>query len=203
MDGFKAYKYYMAIKLHFTSPKYDVFQTRGHVKGTRDTFNSRNDRYIFEKLAAKHPADKDMIQFFVSNFAYGHETAIYANSEAEELFSEWTRRKQSLTKVFVDDLASVINYCEMNKFDSKNVFNNVDGDLPVVLNLYLSGKITIETLSIINDLFPFVDMWAGDATIRIVLGDGLLRIKKLKGFVKYDSDKVTKIFNHFKDELSF
>ena len=48
MDGFKAYKYYMAIKLHFTSLKYNVFETRGHVKGTRDTFNSRNDRYIFE-----------------------------------------------------------------------------------------------------------------------------------------------------------
>jgi hypothetical protein len=46
-------------------------------------------------------------------------------------------------------------------------------------------------------------MWANDATIRIVLGDGLLRIKKLKGFVKYDSEKVTKIFNHFKEELSF
>lgn len=203
MDGFKAYKYYMAIKLHFTSPKYDVFQTRGHVKGSRDTFTSRNDRYIFEKLAQKYPADKDIIQFFVSNFAYGHETAIYANSEADDLFSEWQRRKQSVTKIFVDDLASIINHCEMNRMDQKEIFNSVDGDLPAVLNLYLSGKITIETLSIINDFYPFVDLWDANPTSRIVLGDGLLRIKKLKGFVKYDSEKLSKIFNHFKDELSF
>ena len=90
MDGFKAYKYYMAVKLHFTSKKYNVFETRGHVKGTRDAFNSRNDRYIFEKLAQKYADDKEIIQFFVSNFAYGNDTAIYAGQEAEDLFLECT-----------------------------------------------------------------------------------------------------------------
>ena len=202
MDGFKAYKYYMAVKLHFTTTKYNVFENRGHVKGTRDTFNSRNDRYIFEKLAQKHSDDKDMIQFFVSNFAYGHETAIYANSEAEDLYAEWKRRKQSITKVFIDDLANVMNFCDIHKFNADGVFKNLNGDLPVLLNLYISGKITIETLRIIDDIQPFVDEWCEDDTIRIVLGDGLLRVKKLKGFVKYDSDKISTIFNHFKEELS-
>lgn len=192
----------MAVKLHFTSQKYDVFQNRGHVKGTRDTFNSRNDRYIFEKLAQKYSEDKDIIQFFVSNFAYGNGTAIYGNSEAEELYSEWIRRKQSISRVFVDDLTNVMNFTEVHKFNADGIFKNINGDLPVLLNLYLSGKVTIETLRIIDDVYPFINTWENDSTIKIVLGDGLLRIKKLKGFVKYDSEKISKIFSHFKEELS-
>ena len=202
MDGFKAYKYYMAVKLHFTSEKYNVFETRGHVKGTRDAFNSRNDRYIFEKLAQKYPSDKDMIQFFVSNFAYGNDTAIYGNGEAEDLYHEWQMRKQSITKVFIDDLSNVMNMCDVHRFNTTSIFKNVDGDLPILTSMFLSGKISIETLRIIDDLQPFIESWENDTTIKIVMGDKLLRIKKLKGFIKYDSDKVTKVFNHFKEELS-
>lgn len=202
MDGFKAYKYYMAIKLHFTSEKYNVFETRGHVKGSRDTFNSRNDRYIFEKIAQKHSEDKDIIQFFVSNFAYGSENAVYAGGEAEELYSEWKRRKQSISKVFIDDLTNILNYCDINKIDSKAVFVDSAGDPPELLNLFLKGKVTIESMRIIDDHYPFVDNWRENDTIRIMIGDELRRIKKLKGFVKYESAKVAKIFSHFKEELS-
>jgi hypothetical protein len=202
MDGFKAYKYYMAVKLHFTSRKYNVFETRGHVKGTRDAFNTRNDRYIFEKLAQKYQNDKDIIQFFVSNFAYGNDTAIYGNSEAEESYFEWQKRKQSITKLFIDDLANVMNMCDVHKFNADGIFKSKDGDLPVLTSMFLSGKISIETLRMIDDIDPFVDSWENDPMIKIVLGDKLLRISKLKGFVKYDSDKITKVYNHFKEELS-
>ena len=74
----------MAIKLHFTNDEFNVFENRGRVKGTRETFNARNDRYIFEKLATKYPTDKEIIQFFVSNFAYNADTAIYEGKEAED-----------------------------------------------------------------------------------------------------------------------
>lgn len=201
MDGFKAYKYYMAIKLHFTSKKYNVFETRGNVKGTRDAFNARNDRYIFEKLGQKYD-DREIIQFFVSNFAYGNDTAIYGNGEAEELHFEWQKRKQAITKTFIDDLTNVMNMCDVHKFTADGIFKCKDGDLPVLTSMFLSGKITIETLRMIDDIEPFVESWENDPMITIVLGDKLLRIEKLKGFVKYDKDKITKVFNHFKEELS-
>ena len=181
MDGFKAYKYYMAIKLHFTSSKYNVFENRGQVKGTRETFSLRNDWYIFEKLSQKYPNDKDIIQFFVSNFAYGNDTAIYGNSEAEELYSEWQRRKQSITKIFIDDLTKIMNICDVHKFNTEGIFKNVNGDLPVLLSMFIQGKVTIESLRIIDDLYPFVNAWENDPTIKIVMGDKLLRIEKQIG----------------------
>ena len=202
MDGFKAYRYYLAIKLHFTTDKFNVFENRGNVKGTRDAFNARNDRYIFEKLAIKKSNDKDLIQYFTSNFAYGNESAIYAGQEAEENYTEWTRRKQSMTKIFVDDLATLLTFIETNKLKHTAIFQFTDSEYPVALKLFIGGKISIETLRIIDDFYPIIEKWRNNLSIRYIWDNELRRITKLTGFVKYDRIKIEKIFNHFMDEIA-
>jgi len=201
MDGYKAYRYYLAIKLHFTTDKFNVFNNRGNVRGTREAFNARNDRYIFEKLATKHPVDKEIIQFFVANFAYGKDTAFYGGAEAEDNFLEWNRRKQSITKVFIDDLATILTHIETNKLSHSSILNFVDSEYPVVWNLFLGGKISIETMRIIDDFENVVDEWLEHSYIKYIWDDELRRIKKLTGFVKYDRIKLEKIFTHFKEEI--
>lgn len=202
MDGYKAYRYYLAIKLHFTTDKFDVFQNRGNVRGTREAFNARNDRYIFEKLAQKYADDKEIIQFFVSNFAYGNDTAIYAGQEAEDLFLEWQRRKQSITKLFVDDLATMLMYLETHKLKHTALFNFTDNEYPVALKLFIGGKICIETLRILDDMQSLLDGWLQNTSVKYIWDNELRRIKKLTGFVKYDRIKVQKIFDHFIEEIS-
>jgi len=202
MDGFKAYRYYLAIKLHFTTDKFNVFENRGNVKGTREAFNARNDRYIFEKLAMKRPNDKDIIQFFVSNFAYGNDTAIYAGQEAEENYQEWQRRKQSVTKIFIDDLANMITYIETNKLKHSALFNFTENEYPVALKMFLGRKIAIESLRIIDDLTGILDKWKDNPTVKYIWDDELRRVIKLTGFVKYDKIKIGKIFEHFREETA-
>jgi hypothetical protein len=202
VDGFKAYRYYLAIKLHFTTDKFNVFQNRGNVRGTREAFNARNDRYIFEKLAMKYQDDREIIQFFVSNFAYGNDTAIYAGQEAEDLHNEWQRRKQSLTKIFVDDLATMLTFLETNKLKSTALFQFTENEYPVCLKLFIGGKICIETLRIIDDLHPIIEDWSQNTSVKYIWDAEMRRIKKLTGFVKYDRIKVQKIFDHFTEEVS-
>ena len=202
MDGFKAYRYYLAIKLHFTTDKFNVFENRGNVKGTREAFNARNDRYIFEKLARKHDDDKDIIQFFVANFAYGNDNAIYAGAEADEVYTEWLRRKQSISKIFVDDLANLLTHIEINKLTHTALFNFTDSEYPVALKLFVGGKIKIETLRIIDDLYPIIEKWKLNTSVRYIWDDDLRRIIKLTGFVKYDIIKIKKIFDHFLEEVA-
>jgi len=202
MDGFKAYRYYLAIKLHFTTDKFNVFENRGNVKGTREAFNARNDRYIFEKLARKHEDDKEIIQFFVSNFAYGNDTAIYAGSEADDNFIQWNKRKQSITKVFVDDLATLLTHLEVNKLKHSALFNFTDSEYPVTLSLFVGGKISIETLRIIDDMHPIVEKWNQNLSVKYIWDNELRRITKLTGFVKYDKIKIQKVFNHFMEEIA-
>lgn len=202
MDGFKAYRYYLAIKLHFTTDKFNVFQNRGNVKGTREAFNARNDRYIFEKLALKKPNDKDIIQFFTANFAYGHDQAIYAGQEAEDNYLEWQKRKQSITKIFIDDLAAMITHIEVSKMKHSAIFEFTDNQYPVALNMFIGGKITIETLRIIDDFTGIIDRWRNQPSVKYIWDDELRRVTKLTGFVKYDKIKLGKIFEHFKEEIA-
>lgn len=202
MDGFKAYRYYLAIKLHFTTDKFNVFENRGNVKGTREAFNARNDRYIFEKLARKHEDDREIIQFFVSNFAYGNDSAIYAGQEAEDNFLEWNKRKQSISKVFVDDLATLLTHVEVNKLKQSAIFNFTDNEYPVALKLYIGRKISIETLRIIDDEHPVLENWKLNNSVKYIWDDDLRRITKLTGFVKYDRIKIKKIFEHFMEEIA-
>ena len=201
MDGFKAYRYYLALKLHFTSEKFNVFENRGNVKGSREAFEARNDRYIFEKLARKIGNDRDIIQFFVANFAYGNESAIYAGQEADDNLAEWNRRKQSITKLFIDDLASLLTYVEINKLPTSSIFDFNFNEYPAALKLFLGGKISIETLVIVNELDHIVEHWLDNPTVQHIWSNELLRIKKLIGFVKYDKEKLRKIFTHFVEEL--
>ena len=201
MDGFKAYRYYLAIKLHFTTDKFNVFENRGNVRGTREAFNARNDRYIFEKLAQRRPDDKEIIQFFVSNFAYGKDTAIYAGQEAEDNYQLWTKRKQSITKIFIDDLASLLHNIEVNKLKHNAIFEFTENEYPVALKMFIGGKIAIESLRIIDDFTGIVEKWKNHPTVKYIWDDEIRRLIKLTGFVKYDKIKLFQIFEKFQEEL--
>lgn len=191
----------MAVKLHFTKDGFDVFKNRGNVKGTREAFNARNDRYMFDKLARKFPVDKDMIQFFVANFAYGNDAAIYSYEEAETNLLEWNRRKQSITKIFSDDCGKILMDAYKNKHKEDAIFNLTNKSYSSILKLFLGGQISLETVRILDDLKPMVETWKNNTSMVLLWENELRRIEKSKGFVKYDSDKVSKVFNDFMQEV--
>jgi hypothetical protein len=191
----------MAVKLHFTKDDFDVFKNRGNIKGTREAFNARNDRYAFEKLARKYPVDKDLIQFYVSNFAYGNESAVYASEEADTYLLEWNKRKQSITKVFSDDCNKILMDAYKNKHKESSIFYLTNKSYSSILKLFLGGQISLETVRILDDLNPMIDNWKENTSMLLLLENEIRRIEKSKGFVKYDVDKIQKVFNDFKEEL--
>ena len=201
MDGFKAYKYYIAIKLHFTKDSFDVFTNRGSVKGTREAFNARNDRYIFEKLARKFPVDRDIIQYYVSNFAYGNEGVVYDLAEAEENYAEWNKRKQSITKIFADDLSKILMDAYKRKIKESSIINFTLNQYPSILNLYLGKQIGIETLRIIDDFENLLGAWKQHSSMLLLWENEIRKVEKIRGFVKYDKDKVLTVFNQFKEDI--
>lgn len=202
MDGFKAYKYYIAIKLHFSKDNFDVFKNRGAVKGTREAFNARNDRYIFEKLARKYPVDKEIIQYFVANFAYGSDSVVYSQDDAESNLIEWTRRKESITKIFSDDCSTIIMDAYKKKLKESSVKNFTFNQYPSILTLYLGKQISLETLRIIDDFDPVVETWKSNSSMILLWENEIRRVDKSRGFVKYDSQKVQSIYQSFKEELT-
>lgn len=197
MNGFKAFRYYVALKLHFSKDKFNVFQNRGNIKGSIEAFKARNDRYLFEKLAAKYDTDQDIIQFYVANFAYGNPDMVYGMEQAEENYILWRKRKESITHLFSSDISYIQLEAEKNNLDMAGMFYFLDNNYPHLLKLYLGKQVSIETLHMINLAgIPFLDNWKKDPRA-MMLEDELRRIDKLRDFVKFDKDKISKIFKDF------
>ncbi len=196
MNGFKVFKYYTAIRLHFTDSKFNVFVNKGHLRGSVDKFNSRNDRFLFEKVARMHPTDKECIQFIAANFMYDNPEVVYELPTAEANYKEYVRRRQSMTRVFTEDLHTIATSgarYDQGEFSGQKI--------PDVVQLYLARRITLETMVILDSMDSIVSKMRRGNHISLLLGDDLRRVEKSAGFVKYDSYKVMGPYQNFLEDI--
>jgi len=198
VDGYKAWKLYMAVKLNFTTTKYNVFNNRGHVKGARDTFYARNDRFIFERLARKFPTERDIIQYFVANFAYDNPEVVYTQSEGDTNLNTWNKRKQSISQVFENDLHVILLHLEKERLTEKDLYEGIGSNLPELFKLFLGGYITIETMVILDSFANYLTSIS--SKINLLWNEECLRIEKCKGFIKFDRDRLLQVYENFKQE---
>jgi hypothetical protein len=189
----------MAVKLHFTTNKFNVFNNRGHVKGARETFYSRNDRFIFERLSRKFVNEKDIIQYFVANFAYGNDAVVYSDNESDSNLTLWMKRKQSISQVFENDLHTIVLHIEKENLSKANIFNFNGSNLPEILKLFLGGYVAIETMVILDSFTNYLATWCNN--LNLLWEEDCRRIEKCKGFVKFDLDRLTNVYNKFNQEL--
>ena len=197
IDSFQTYKYFMAIKLHLTTDRYDVFKSEGRVSGTRVTFEKRNDRFLFEKLGRKFSTPRELIEYFVANIAYGNKHVIYSN-ESDEYYDTWVKRKESRTYIFKQQLQYIKDYLQDSNLKLEDLFD-IHNNIPELLKLYVGGHIHLETMIIINDMENFLPKWK---PLVMLWGDQLRILNKTKNFVKYDKDKIKSIYKTFKEESS-
>lgn len=193
MDGLKAYRYFMALKLHFTTTTFDVFVNRGHVKITPSKFATRNDRFLFEKLAKVFPNDKDFIQYVASNYMYGNPNMIYDHQEGQINYTEYIKRKQSMTHVFASDLATIVNSGSNYTFSGTNI--------PDMLQLLLAKRITVETVIILDAFDGIINKMKESPQVALLFSTDLLRLEKSRKFVTYDSYKVAAPYQQFIEDI--
>lgn len=186
MDPFEAYKLYLALKSHFTTKTYDYFKYNGQVKANRATFDTRRDKFFFQKLSKR----KDVKDFLVAIFAYGNKDMwvgdIVNNQEMESVYKKWQKVNQSLTYVFMSDL---------EKFDKNlvNSFTVEEGQHPHALKLFLKGEITIETLIIMNNIMKFTPYWNKNIEDVVIWPNVRHLCKKYQPFMTFDLDKCRQI----------
>jgi len=196
MDAFQAYKYYTAVKLHLTTDQYDVFKSNGRVSGSRSTFEKRNDRVLFQKIAQKFNTPRELIEFFVSNIAYGNTGVIYS-TESDDYYTAWLSRKESRTAIFKKQMSAIYNYLEFSNLHEEDLYNT-NGKIPELLKLYFEKVVHLETMVMLDDLEDFITRWE---PLELIWGDQLRIIKKIKKFVKYDRDRIQLIYNSYKENL--
>ena len=149
---FETYQTYLSMKSHFTNRKYDFFKYGGKSRATVSSFNKRKDKYWFEKTSRKY-SDQEVLDFLLANFVTTDNPQNLWIGEiinsGERNYSEWKRRKQSLTYLFKEQLNELL--LEKNL---EEVFNCSKGH-PPLLKKYLGGEISLETLTILEKVFSF------------------------------------------------
>ena len=149
-DAFDLYKYYVAIKQHFTTD-YDFFKYNGKMRLNSTSFETRKDKFFFYKLT-KHDNAKDKI---LANLLINPKVWVgeIADSEkCETIYNDWVTRQQALRYTFKSDLSELDD-----DFDTE--FKVVNGQHPHVLKCYLQKRVGIETLVILDDLLGCFKYW--------------------------------------------
>jgi len=152
MMPFDAYRCYLSLKNHFTKDHYDYHKYRGKTRATVQAFYKRKDRFWFEKFA-RSKNDKEVEEFFVSNFIYSTDPATMwigeMIKEGDGRYTEWKKKVQSLSYIFKEETESVF---DNRKVD--DVFNCSKGH-PPILKSYLGGSTSLESMVIYDIIFGY------------------------------------------------
>ena len=189
MMPFDAYRCYLSLKNHFTKDHYDYLKYRGKTRATVQAFYKRKDRFWFEKFA-RQKNDKEVEEFFVSNFIYSTDPATMwigeMIKEGEGRYQEWKKKTQSLSYIFKEEVENVF---EEQKVD--DVFNCSKGH-PPILKSYLGGDTSLETMVICDIIFGYgkdFDKRLNDPVWETVSR----KIKKYKPFININVPRYKKI----------
>ena len=186
---FDAYRCYLSLKNHFTKDHYDYHKYRGKTRATVQAFYKRKDRFWFEKFA-RQKNDKEVEEFFVSNFIYSTDPATMwigeMIKEGEGRYQEWKKKNQSLSYIFKEEVENVF---DEHKVD--DVFDCSRGH-PPILRSYLGGDTSLETMVICDIIFGYgkdFDKRLNDPVWETVSR----KIKKYKPFLNINVPRYKKI----------
>ncbi len=189
MVPFDAYRCYLSLKNHFTKDHYDYIKYRGKTRATVQAFYKRKDRFWFEKFA-RQKSDKEVEEFFVSNFVYSTDPGTMwigeMIKEGEGRYQEWKKKTQSLSYIFKEEVENVF---EEQKVD--DVFDCSKGH-PPILKSYLGGDTSLETMVICDIIFGYgkdFDKRLNDPVWETVSR----KIKKYSPFLNIDRSRYKKI----------
>jgi len=186
MDAFDCYVCYLAMKRHFSDTEYDFIKYRGKVKASRSSFQNRRDMFMFEKLVKHKHVHQYLLANFVKRGPKVYVSDLVQDQESQRIYIEWKRRQESLSRSYKNELEHLIE-----PFDDN--FKSKDGKHPHLLKVYFAGKISLETLIILNNMLDFFPRWC-----KYMRGDPIweelwFKCVKYEPFLQYDKQKMKKI----------
>ena len=179
---FDAFREYLALKNHFTKKSYDYHKYCGKSRATVQSFYKRKDRFWFEKVV-RQKTDKEVVDFFVANFvSCSDPQSLWIGEimkEGETRYKEWQKKVQSLSYLFKEESQQIFS---QHKFEE--VFD-CSKSHPVLLKMFLSGKISLETMVIYDRIFLYGNNF--DKKLKDPVWESVsMKIRKYNPFLNID-----------------
>lgn len=161
MYGWRAYRAYLGVKLHFKpDSKYDFFEMKGGVSATEASYKKRNDKWLFAKLDKEFPEYTDLLLFLAVNFFKNEKTFIrpLTQGPARALFDEYKAFEQSLTYNFTKELTDVLRACDDNVDIFTDLFTiSSSSTHPEIFHMLVREEVSPWFFILIDGLTDFVD----------------------------------------------
>ncbi len=190
MTSYDAYRLYLAVKLHFTTPNYDFFRHNAKVNSSLNSFLKRNDRFFFHKLTTKYKQE-ELLDYFVCNFFHNSKTWVgtLVRADGDTVYNKFKKYKESFSYNFRNDCVLIRNIIDGDNIRFDDVFSVVSGQHPRMLRLLLSGKISVQSFIIFDKILSFVNRWDKEIKETVIWPEKSFKIAKLRPFVNVNLTK--------------
>ena len=168
--------------------KYDFHASHGKTSASKDSYNKRTDKALFDKVARDY-SPNELKGLFISNLLNDrHYIAEFIDEQAELVHTDYTRRRQSLSYVCANDLDRIFS-----QNNPRVPFATSKDRYPSIVMLFLRGVIAPESLVILDDFTGFTKKFDKYYEDDIIWSKISRKIRKYRPFVKYDKAKMKKI----------
>ena len=150
MEPIDVYLMYCAMKAHFGKGDYDFVTYKGKTRIKRDTFYKRKDRSFFVKLSRKYKTEQEIQNYFVSNFIKDKKG--YIANFNDENYESWKLKRQGFFDLFEVEMKPLVEAFE-------DLFIVTNGQHPKLMREFLGGRVSLETVIILDELVNFGPDW--------------------------------------------
>lgn len=158
MTGFETFRYYMSLKLHFTSD-YDALKYNFKCSAVKPkSYNNRTDRFFFEKLGSSFTDPEELLKYFVANFVANKTRWIREMSLSD--YHKFQGTIDAFTYIFKTDISTIDRVIRGFEADGPLSLNrilsiNASGISPII-DLFMKKKISLETVTCIDIHVAFI-----------------------------------------------
>ena len=184
MTGYEAFTLHNAINLHFNG-SYDCFKYNFKTNVTEKTYWKRPDKFALTKIGKRFKSKDDIILYFAAHQVAGNK---YSGDmiRDEESYTKFLKVIDSISYVFKNELEQISDV----KFDS---LLEIEETYPRIVQLHLEGRVSLETLCIVNRLTGFIEEADSRISETILWPDLYKKITKYQSFLKFDDLKMRMI----------
>ena len=184
MTGYEAFTLHNAINLHFNG-SYDCFKYNFKTNVTEKTYWKRPDKFALTKIGKRFKSKDDIILYFAAHQVAGNK---YSGDmiRDEETYTQFLKRIDSISYLFRNELEEISDV----KFDS---LLEIEETYPRIVQLHLEGRVSLETLCIVNRLTGFIEEANSRISETILWPDLYKKITKYQSFLKFDDLKMRMI----------
>ena len=150
MEPIDVYLMYCAMKAHFSKGDYDFVDYKGKTKIKRESFYKRKDRNFFVRLSRKYKVEEEIKNYFVSNFIKDKKG--YIANFSDEIYNSWKLKRQGFFDMFELEMKPLVEAFE-------DLFVVENGQHPKLMREFLGGRVSLETVIILDELVNFDPNW--------------------------------------------